>query len=102
MEAFTASLALELAEFDVRVKLVQPGYAPTTRFTSSGSARMAGLITEPYAPFAHRIFATLGQQSAVTRETDVAEAIWRAATDETRARFASPPARMPSHSPKLQ
>jgi NAD(P)-dependent dehydrogenase (short-subunit alcohol dehydrogenase family) len=83
IEAFTASLALELAELDLKVKLVEPGYAPTTRFTSNGATRMSGLITEPYAPFAQRIFATLGQQSAFTRETDVAQAVWRAATDET-------------------
>jgi NAD(P)-dependent dehydrogenase (short-subunit alcohol dehydrogenase family) len=83
IEAFTASLALELAEFDVKVKLVEPGYAPTTKFTSNGAARMSGLITEPYAPFAQRIFASLGQQPAVTRETDVAQTVRRAATDDT-------------------
>src|SRR5687768_16139631 len=41
---FTASLALELEEFDVRVKMVEPGYGPTTRFTSNGGQRMEGLI----------------------------------------------------------
>jgi hypothetical protein len=44
---------------------------------------MAGLITEPYAPYAQRVFASFGQQSAFTKETDVAEAVWRAATDES-------------------
>jgi NAD(P)-dependent dehydrogenase (short-subunit alcohol dehydrogenase family) len=83
IEAFTASLALELAEFDVKVKLVEPGYAPTTKFASNGAGRMAGLITEPYAPYAQRVFATFGQQAAVTKETDVAQAVWRAATDES-------------------
>ena len=36
IEGFTASLALELEAFDVSVKLVEPGYGPTTRFTSNG------------------------------------------------------------------
>ena len=36
IEGFTASLALELEAFNVRVKLVEPGYGPTTRFTSNG------------------------------------------------------------------
>ena len=36
IEGFTSSLALELDEFDVRVKLVEPGYGPTTNFTSNG------------------------------------------------------------------
>src|SRR6476646_5287198 len=30
---FTESLAHELAEFNIRVKLVEPGYGPSTRFT---------------------------------------------------------------------
>ena len=37
IEGFTASLALELEAFGVRVKLVEPGYGPTTRFTSNGA-----------------------------------------------------------------
>jgi short-subunit dehydrogenase len=36
IEGFTASLALELEQFDVHVKLVEPGYGPTTQFTSNG------------------------------------------------------------------
>ena len=55
IEGFTASLAFELEAFDVRVKLVEPGYAPTTRFTSNGTPRMEGLFPEPYAPFAQKI-----------------------------------------------
>ncbi|NNB86218.1 SDR family oxidoreductase [Corallococcus exiguus] len=81
IEGFTESLAFELADFNLRVKLVEPGYCPGTRFTSNGTPRMEGLFPEAYAPFAQRIFASLGQPSAVTRESDVAEAIWRAAND---------------------
>jgi len=81
IEGFTASLAFELESFQVRVKLVQPGYGPTTRFTSNGGPRMAGLIPEAYAPFAQRTFASFAQPAAVTTEADVAEAVWRAAND---------------------
>jgi NAD(P)-dependent dehydrogenase (short-subunit alcohol dehydrogenase family) len=89
---FTASLALELEGFDVRVKLVEPGYGPTTRFTSNGGPRMEGLIPEAYAPFAQRIFAAFGQQDVVTREADVAEVVWRAANDTTgQLRFPAGP-----------
>lgn len=49
---FTESLAHELADFNVRVKLVAPGYGPNTRFTENGGSRMQGLIPEPYSPFA--------------------------------------------------
>ncbi|NVZ28529.1 SDR family oxidoreductase [Pseudomonas gingeri] len=90
IEGFTASLAHELEAFDVAVKLVEPGYAPTTRFTSNGSARMDGLIPPAYAPFAQAVFASLDQSSARTTELDVAEAVWRAATDTTgQLRFAA-------------
>ncbi|AGU53699.1 NAD(P)-dependent oxidoreductase, SDR family [Variovorax paradoxus B4] len=81
IEGFTASLALELAPFDVRVKLVEPGYGPGTRFTANGAERMQGLIPEAYGPFAQSIFAALGSPTAVTAEPDVAEAVWRAAGD---------------------
>lgn len=83
IEGFTASLAFELEAFGVRVKLVEPGYAPSTRFTSNGTARMDGLIPEAYAPFAQSVFASFAQPAAVTRESDVAEAVWRAASDST-------------------
>jgi len=83
IEGFIASLALELEAFDVRVKLVEPGYGPSTRFTSNTGPRMEGLIPEAYAPFAQRIFASFAQPAAVTTESNVAEAVWRAANDAT-------------------
>jgi NAD(P)-dependent dehydrogenase (short-subunit alcohol dehydrogenase family) len=92
IEGFTASLAFELDAFNVRVKLVEPGYGPSTRFTSNSGARLEGLIPEPYAPFAQRIFASLGQPAAVTTERDVAEVVWRAANDDSpQLRFPAGP-----------
>lgn len=67
----------------MRVKLVEPGYGPTTRFTSNGGPRMEGLIPEAYAPFTQPIFAAFAQPAAVTTEFDVAEVVWRAANDAT-------------------
>jgi len=81
IEGFTESLAFELEPFNVRVKLVEPGYGPGTRFTANGAERMQGLIPEAYAPFAQAIFAALGNPTAVTTEKDVAEAVWLAAND---------------------
>ena len=92
IEGFTASLALELEDFNVSVKLVEPGYAPTTNFTSNGQTRMNGLIPDAYAAFAERVMADFQQPAAVTRESDVAEAVWRAANDETgQLRFPAGP-----------
>lgn len=83
IEGFTGSLAFELEAFNVQVKLVEPGYGPTTRFTSNGGARIQGLIPPAYASFAEPIFAAFARPTAVTTESDVAEAVWRAANDST-------------------
>ncbi len=92
IEGFTASLAFELEAFNIRVKLVEPGYAPTTRFAANGAERMQGLIPEAYAPFAEQVFAHFGSASEFTRERDVAEGVWRAANDESgQLRFAAGP-----------
>ena len=92
IEGFTASLAFELEAFNVRVKLVEPGYCPTTRFTDNGAMRMSGLIPEAYAPFAEPIFAAFARPSSVTTERDVAEVVWRAANDESaQMRFPAGP-----------
>jgi NAD(P)-dependent dehydrogenase (short-subunit alcohol dehydrogenase family) len=90
IEGFTASLAFELEPFNVRVKLVEPGYGPSTGFSSNSGARMQGLIPEAYVPFAQSVFAAFTQVTAVTKESDVAETVWRAANDESkRLRYAA-------------
>ena len=80
---FTESLAHELAEFNVRVKLVEPGYGPNTRFTENVGSRMQDLVPEPYSSFAHRTFAAFAKPAAVTKESDVAEVVWQAANDRS-------------------
>jgi NAD(P)-dependent dehydrogenase (short-subunit alcohol dehydrogenase family) len=92
IEGFSASLAFELAEHNVKVKLVEPGYGPSTAFASNGHARMTGLITEPYAPFAQRIFAAFAEVKAVTTPSEVADVVEQAASDESgQLRFAAGP-----------
>ncbi len=92
IEGFTASLALELEDFNVSVKLVEPGYAPTTNFTSNGRTRMEGLIPEDYVRFGERVLADFQNQTTVTHASDVAETVWRAATDMTgQLRFPAGP-----------
>ncbi|CEJ11911.1 Cyclopentanol dehydrogenase [bacterium YEK0313] len=88
IEGFTGSLAHELAAFDIRAKLVEPGYAPTTRFAENADIRVEDLIPEAYAAFAAPIFAGFAQPALVTRESDVAEAVWQAVNDASgRLRF---------------
>lgn len=92
VDGFTASLAFELEAFGVRVKLVLPGYAPTTRFAANGAERMDGLVPEPYVPVAERAYGDVTQRTLVTAESDVAEAVYRAANDTTgQLRFPAGP-----------
>jgi short-subunit dehydrogenase len=80
--AFTECLALELQQFNVRVRLVIPGRAPETRFAASAQSGRIQLGPEAYAGFAQSVFAKMGEaSSAVTHALDVAESVWRAATD---------------------
>ena len=81
VNAFTESLALELEQFNVRVSLVLPGRAPETSFGQNAQPRIQGSIPEAYAALAQTIFARWSQSTDITRSSDVAEAVWRAATD---------------------
>jgi NAD(P)-dependent dehydrogenase (short-subunit alcohol dehydrogenase family) len=92
IEGFTGSLAHELDVFGIRVKLVEPGYAPTTRFAANTDIPVADLIPEPYADFAGPIFAEFARPAQTTKESDVAETIWLAANDtSSRLRYPAGP-----------
>lgn len=82
VNAFTESLALELAPFNVRARLVLPGRAPSTRFGANARPRMAASLHEAYADFTQSVFAAVGDTTTpVTHTQDVVEAVWRAVTD---------------------
>ena len=81
VNAFTESLALELEPFDVRARLVIPGRAPETAFGDNARGRSGTDIPEAYAALAAQVFARFQQSTQITRSLDVAEAVWRAATD---------------------
>jgi len=91
IEGFSGSLALELGFFGVRVKLVEPGYGPSTAFASNGADRLVA-IPEEYRPFAEPIMAAFGEPGEVTTPGDVADVVFAAATDTSdRLRFAAGP-----------
>lgn len=90
IEGFTGSLAHELAAFGIRAKLVEPGYAPTTRFAENTDIPVMDLIPEAYAEFAAPIFAAFANPPLTTKESDVAQAVWQAANDASdRLRYAA-------------
>lgn len=86
VNAMTESVALELAEFGIRARVVLPGAAPTTSFGNTARAQIAarGGFSEPYADFAQQTMAAMQQHAKrgqVTTAQDVAAAVFRAATD---------------------
>ncbi|MGV0909050.1 SDR family oxidoreductase [Martelella sp. FOR1707] len=81
IEGFTGSLAHELGAFGISAKLVEPGYAPTTQFAANTDIPVMDLIPEAYADYAAPIFAGFANPPLTTKESDVAEAVWRAVHD---------------------
>ena len=98
VEGFTASLALELADFGVSAKAVEPGACLTTNF-AAGATQSAGLgssldnlVPAPYVPFAKKSMDGFTGQDIFTKESDVAETVWRAVHDTTgQIRFPAGP-----------
>lgn len=83
LNAFTESFALEAAEFGIRARLVLPGSAPSTSFGRNAVARMGMDVPEAYGPFVQAYFQSLQSATEKTEAQDVAQAVWRAVTDET-------------------
>ncbi len=82
VNAFTESLALELEPLGVRVRLVLPGRAPDTAFGTNARTRVGFDFPEAYADIGARVLGGMQRPTEeITRASDVAEAVWRAATD---------------------
>ena len=81
VNAFTESLAAEVEQFGIRVRLVLPGRAPETRFGENARPHMVGLNHEAYSELVKNFFGAFGEPGLITHSQDVAEAVWRAATD---------------------
>jgi NAD(P)-dependent dehydrogenase (short-subunit alcohol dehydrogenase family) len=84
IEGFSESLAYELSTIGVRVKIVQPGLAPSTSFAANTSGHAAPeLMPAAYADFAERYLTSMqAYPTAYTAPEDVAEAVYTAATDD--------------------
>lgn len=94
VEGFTSSLSLELAPFGVYAKTVEPGACLTTNFAARATNGESPdtLVPAPYATFAKKAMADFTGQDVFTKESDVAETVWRAAHDTTgQLRFPAGP-----------
>jgi NAD(P)-dependent dehydrogenase (short-subunit alcohol dehydrogenase family) len=93
VNAFTESLAIELAPWGIAVKIVLPGAAPETSFGSTALSRLQenGGFPDAYSAFAADVVTAMRTPGAPkTLSLDVAEAVWLVATDP------SAPTRMPA------
>jgi NAD(P)-dependent dehydrogenase (short-subunit alcohol dehydrogenase family) len=93
IEGFSESLAYEMRLVGIRVRLVEPGLAPTTSFGANGRERMNGLTPPPYADFTQKYFAVMqNYPTAYATEGEIAHACLSAATDtSTRLRYPAGP-----------
>lgn len=82
VNAFTESLAVELEPFGVRVHIVLPGRSPETSFGANARPHLRGMDDPDYAPQLQEFIKNVqDDKGPVTHAIDVAEAVWKAATD---------------------
>ena len=81
VNAFTESLALELAPLNIRTCVVLPGRSPETRFGATARNLMQDKPPAEYQPLLNAVFAGAGSAGPVTHASDVAHAVWQAVTD---------------------
>ncbi|KKX24842.1 SDR family oxidoreductase [Rhizobium sp. LC145] len=82
VNAFTESLAVEMEPFGVRVHIVLPGRAPETSFGANARPHLRGMDDPDYVPLLQQFVKSVQEDTGpVTHAPDVAEAVWRAATD---------------------
>jgi NAD(P)-dependent dehydrogenase (short-subunit alcohol dehydrogenase family) len=82
VNALTESLAVEMQPFGVRVHIVLPGMAPSTKFGENAMPYLRGQDDPDYKPLIDETFARFRDaKGPVTYASDVAGAVWQAATD---------------------
>jgi NAD(P)-dependent dehydrogenase (short-subunit alcohol dehydrogenase family) len=97
VNAFSESLVSELEPFGVRVRIVLPGSSGETNFRDTARTRLRGIDDAVYGEFMKQTIARMMASTGPgTHATDVAEAVWRAATDP------SAPLRIPAGADAVQ
>ncbi len=84
VNVITESLAAEIGQFGLRAHLVLPGSSAEIRFRESARTGLRGFDDPVYGQFMQDTIARMAASTGPgTRSADVAEAVWRAATDPT-------------------
>jgi NAD(P)-dependent dehydrogenase (short-subunit alcohol dehydrogenase family) len=86
VNAFTESLAMEVAPLGVRVHLVLPGRSPETRFGANAFPHLRGLDNPDYAPMINNVLATIRETSGpLTYSADPSSPLRTAAGKDAEA-----------------
>ena len=81
-----------LAAFNIQVKLVEPGYPRRRALRRTEARAWGGCFRRRTPAFANPILAAFSQVTTVTKESDVAEALYLAAIDASgQLRFPAGP-----------
>ncbi|GLY04087.1 SDR family oxidoreductase [Actinoplanes sp. NBRC 101535] len=87
LTVFSEGLEYELADQNIQVRTVEPGFVPTTGFFTQTSARFAAIpAPEAYLPYIQKQIAAFDVQPPagyLATEDDVAATVFTAATDES-------------------
>lgn len=87
LQSFSESVGYELAHLGVDVKVVEPGFVPTTGFFAQTSTRFASIaVPDDYLPVVEKQMAAFTMEPPagyLAAEDDVADAVFAAATDVT-------------------
>lgn len=83
IQGFSRSLAHELLPLGIAVKLVEPGYGPTTAFARNTEIKLEDVLPQPYWSYAEPILAGMADPTLFTTEADVAKAVWQAVHDQS-------------------
>jgi NAD(P)-dependent dehydrogenase (short-subunit alcohol dehydrogenase family) len=82
IEGFSEALAYELLPLGIRVKLVQPGLAPSTSFAANSGRSTVSLVPPAYAAFADRYLRSMvNYPTEYTSADDVASVVYSAVTE---------------------
>jgi NAD(P)-dependent dehydrogenase (short-subunit alcohol dehydrogenase family) len=82
VEGFTESLSYEMELVGIRMRLVEPGLAPSTNFGANSGPRLQGLTPPPYGEFAQAYLHRMqNYPTHYSTEKDIVEAVFAAATD---------------------
>ena len=83
IEGFSESMAYELRPFGIRVKVVQPGLAPSTSFAANSGRSTDSLVPPAYVAYADRYIKSMfDYPTAYTSEDDVAQVVYAAVTGD--------------------